>query len=143
MGALESRYFQSVGYPNHPICEDGCKFIYLSFNPQTRLVKIGVTNTPKTRARQIVNSSGMNIFTLILLELLPEYDESPQFIEKFLHNFYIDKRVKGEWFRLSIRDIIEIRNLFYEIYGEDIQDEISEKDSRSIIISEIKKHLIF
>lgn len=88
-----------------------------------------------------MNSSGMNIFILISLELLPGNDESPEFIEKFLHNFYIDKRVKGEWFQLSIRDIIEIRNLFYEIYGEDIYDEISSKERRTIIISEIKSYL--
>lgn len=130
MSELLKKYNYFVDYPNHPRCEDRSRFVYLFFNPITTLTKIGITNSPKARISQIRNSGGMNVFALLILELLPDYDESPEFIEKFLHQFYDKKRSFGEWFSLNIRDLVSIRDLFYEIYGEDIQDNLSDKNFR-------------
>ncbi len=117
-------YNKSVNYPNHNKAEDDCKYVYLFRNKYSGLCKIGITNSPKTRLRQIQNTSGMEIQDLIILECLPEYDESPIFIEKFLHNYFGEKRKFGEWFQLSIREILSIRRLFWEIEGEYIFDNI-------------------
>jgi hypothetical protein len=46
-----------------------------------------------------------------------------RFIEKQLHIFFKEKRKVGEWFELSVKDIIQIRNLLWEIDGEDIEDD--------------------
>lgn len=123
---LEDEFFKVIKYPNHPKAKLGCRFVYLFRNPLTELCKVGVTDNPLRRLGQISTTSGMEVQNLITLECEVDYDEDPKFIEQFIHKHYKKKRKIGEWFNFSIKDIIEIRNLFYSIYGEDIQDSVKE-----------------
>ena len=119
---LEDEYYKVVEYPNHPKAKRGCTFVYLFRNPITKLCKVGVTDNPLRRLRQICTSSGMEVENLITLKCEVDYDEDPKFIEQFIHKHYKKKREIGEWFNFSIKDIIEVRNLFWLIEGEDIED---------------------
>lgn len=122
---LVDDYKDKINYPNHLKATEDCIYVYLIRNPLNGLCKIGITNNTKIRISQLENSSGMRLQMLIYIELEPNYDESALYIESYLHNFFNHKRVLGEWFNLSIKDIIAIRNLFYEIEGDYIQDNIN------------------
>ena len=122
--SILEKYEKYVDYPNHVRADEKCRFLYLFRNPFSNLCKIGVTNNPKTRLRQLTNSSGMEIQALIVLQLQPDVDEHPIVIEKFLHEHFSSKRTNGEWFSLSVRDILAISRLIYEIDGDDIRDSI-------------------
>jgi len=100
--------------------------VYVFYNHLTGLCKIGVTNNVRTRQMQLRTSSGCSIDKLLVIYLNRLYDESNKVIESHLHTFFKEKRKIGEWFKLSLSDLIQIRNLFWYIYGEEIEDEISE-----------------
>lgn len=123
---LVDNYIKSVDYLRIPKATEDCRFIYLFRNPTFNLCKIGITNNWLVRIRQLENSTGMKLQDLIVLELEPEYDERPKDIEKYIHNYFKEKRKEGEWFDLSVKDILAIKNLFYEIHGMDICDNIKE-----------------
>ena len=109
--------FQGASSPN--LC-------YVVYNNITKLTKVGITKNLKERLRALECQSGCSITTLIVLELEPECDESALFIEQYVHYYFRDKRTIGEWFYLNIKDIIEIKNLFWAIEGcfiEEIQRE--------------------
>ena len=99
-------------------------FVYLILNPISKLCKIGITNQPRIRHSQLQNQSGMPLFPLLVLELEAGFDESGGMIEKFLHRFYKEKRKYGEWFDLTIKDIIKIKNLFWSIEGVSNDDNL-------------------
>lgn len=121
---LVDKYKIDVNYPNHIKCVENCTCVYLFLNESSGLCKIGVTNNPRTRLRQLECSSGMSLSPLIFIELQPDYDENAHFLEKYLHEYFKSKRQFGEWFNLSIRDIIQIKNLFWFIEGENIIDNV-------------------
>ena len=123
---LVDEFIKKVNYPNHTKSGDDCRFVYLFKNELSGLYKIGVTDKPKTRLNQIKNQSGMVVELVILIELLPDYDENAYFIESFIHDFFKEKRKFGEWFDLNVRDVIQVKNLFWHIEGEDIQDNVKD-----------------
>lgn len=121
-----AEYEKQVNYPNHELCHESCRWVYLFLNKSSGFYKIGVTNRANERRRQITNTSGVMIENIISLQLQPCYDESPIFIEKWLHKHFEHKRVIGEWFYLNIKDVILIRTLFWRIEGEMIIDDFKE-----------------
>ena len=74
--------------------------------------------------QQLECQSGCKLNPLLVLELEIGVCESSQYIEKYLHNYFKDKRFIGEWFSLNKKDLIEIRNLFYQIDGIEITDNL-------------------
>ncbi|MEA3451199.1 MAG: GIY-YIG nuclease family protein [Bacteroidota bacterium] len=124
---LLDEYKKAVNYPNHlRLKELQHKFLYLIKYEKLPLFKIGITNTPNNRFRNIENTSGLEVHNLLLLECQYDYDEQPIFIEHFLHEYFNHKRTIGEWFTLSIRDVVAIRNLIWYIEGEMIWDNVEE-----------------
>lgn len=128
---LTAEYEKVINYPNHFKATEDCRFVYLYRNEFSGLCKIGITNNPKTRLCQLINSSGMYLQDLLVLECQVDYDEHPLTVEKFLHMYFREKRKYGEWFELSIRDILAIRNLFWKIEGESISDNIKKYLSKN------------
>lgn len=114
--------YQKDTYPINEFCDEKTKFVYLFYNETTKLCKIGITSDAKVRLRQLINSSGMLIKPLIVIELEPNYDEPAKYIEKWLHDYYSDKRKVGEWFNLTLRDAVKIRRFFWDIEGYCIDD---------------------
>ena len=70
----------------------------------TGLYKIGRSINPKIRERTLQSEKP----TIELLYFREGYDLD----EKFLHNFFKDKRVRGEWFDLNFEDRQFIKEYF-------------------------------
>ena len=127
---LNEFYSQELPYPlddNQIFDNDNqARYVYLFANPVTKLCKIGITKNVRDRFMKLRNSAGVNLISLIVLDLEFNYDEKAILIEEILHKYFKEKRKVGEWFNLNLKDIIEIRNLFWGIEGSDIQDNVKE-----------------
>lgn len=81
--------------------------IYLIRDIATGLTKIGRSNSPEQRLKQLIKQDTLlptpNQF--IILFTWEDYG----YKEQFLHNTYAEKRVRGEWFNLDDADIDSIR----------------------------------
>jgi hypothetical protein len=80
--------------------EKGKDYVYIMINTDTSLVKIGKSNNPRYRERTL-HSQEPSIHLIALWCCSGE-------IEKKLHAKFSDKRVRGEWFRLSFKDLTEL-----------------------------------
>lgn len=103
--------------------------VYVIYNPATRLTKIGITGNLSERKRNIETACGSELEVLLWLLPEPGYDESAHYIEATLHAILKEKRARGEWFRLGVRDIIQLRNVFYRIGGADMIEHSCWSDS--------------
>jgi hypothetical protein len=137
MNDLISSYQKDIPYPLKEFqrVPQGLEHTYVFYNPSNKTYKIGTSKNVRRRRRTIETMSGTELYILLDIELLEGYDERGALIESYLHKFFKDKRLDGEWFNLSVRDIIQIRNLFYEIYGEDILD-----NTRAILLNKMEDY---
>lgn len=101
-------------------------YVYVIGNPLNFTFKIGITENVNSRIRSLVTQSGCPLYQMLLLELHSEYDEDSKYIECSLHEYFRNKRTFGEWFKLDVKDLIQIRNLFYGIEGEYIWDNLKD-----------------
>jgi hypothetical protein len=77
---------------------DGC--VYALYNPLTGLTKIGITYNCYRRLRELVTQSGCSLKCVAIGFNEVEMDLSIDLIEKYIHNYYKQYRVVGEWFNL-------------------------------------------
>ena len=83
--------------------------LYVIYNFDNKLYKIGITNNIKARFRQLVTQSGCNLHLLFDIWFENCYDESAGLAESKLHEYFRPKRKQGEWFDLNLRDLVKIR----------------------------------
>jgi hypothetical protein len=69
-------------------------YVYILYNPESELVKIGKTKSPQKRFSALSHQSGSKLKYYITE---PMYIET--LIERIMHNKYNKYRVKGEWFK--------------------------------------------
>ena len=93
------------------IMGDMLNYVYVIKNKDTGLFKIGSTKNVEVRFRQLKNQSGANLHLLLTLGCERGYDEKNTVLEYWLHNQFKHKRVVGEWFELTARDLVEIRTI--------------------------------
>jgi predicted GIY-YIG superfamily endonuclease len=128
---LEEWYSKQVPYPLQPEHKntrknDDVTNVYVFASEESLLCKIGITTNIRNRLKQVQSASGQPI-CLLLSITLAYYDEDCKVIESALHQYFKQKRRYGEWFSLSVKDLIEIRRLFWShIEGEHIEDNISD-----------------
>jgi hypothetical protein len=125
-GDLLNSFIKEFTYPLTEFAHEDKPFIYLFYNIQNGLSKIGITQNINERIRKFNSQPDSEIVELIILELQIGYDENAASIEKFLLQYYKNKKVKGEWFSLTYFDVIEIRDLFWHIEGEYIWENIKD-----------------
>ncbi len=89
------------------------KYIYL-IKSESGLTKIGMSNNPKRRLRQI-KLSGYDAHIVSLFMPEPQIDLSANYLEKILHKFFKEKRKFGEWFNLDENDIFYINEALEDI----------------------------
>ena len=124
-------YQNEVPYPTLPEHRYNSKsgtlmHVYVFANECNHLCKIGITSDLRSRIKQVQSACGQPICRVLAIEL-SSYDEDCKVVEAALHKYFKNKRVHGEWFNLSHRDIIEIRRLFWDtIEGESIKDNVKE-----------------
>jgi hypothetical protein len=89
---------------------DDFTFIYLVRDRETGFVKIGKSIDPQTRIQTLIRQATLqpkaNDYVFIAYWL------DRNFVEKKLHERYADKRVRGEWFCLTNKDIEAILNIW-------------------------------
>ena len=96
--------------------------LYLIYGHQNGLYKIGITTNRFPRYKAITKASGNYVSEVIHIILENGYDESSRIAEAAIHCFFGNKKVAGEWFDLSVKDVLAIKNLIWEIEGESIDD---------------------
>lgn len=121
---LKPEQINTTDPSDEPMSEND--WVYVLYNPLSKQTKIGRTTNLSNRMRSLRSQSGIDYKLLIAIDLESGYDENSKILEGFLHNHYEDYRNIGEWFTLSLRDILSIRNLFWFIEGQDIEDNVKE-----------------
>lgn len=76
--------------------------IYIGYDESNRYFKIGKSINPARREKEIANMNPT--FKILTHVQVPDQDE----FERMLHNRYSSRRVVGEWFDLSAKDISEL-----------------------------------
>lgn len=76
-------------------------YVYLMLNGDTSLIKIGTSRNPKYREGTL-QSKEPNI------HLIAKWCCSKGF-EKVLHDKFKDRRIRGEWFRLNINELYDVK----------------------------------
>jgi hypothetical protein len=75
--------------------------IYLMLNKKTGNIKIGRSKNPNFREKTLQGEEPE-------IQLISIW-EAPKNVESQLHKKYIEKRIRGEWFKLSFNDLKEIK----------------------------------
>lgn len=77
--------------------------VYLMLNFKSNLIKIGQSRKPSYREKTLQSEEPE-------IEMIAFW-KAPKKVEKELHNIYSNKRERGEWFRLSLKDLKDIKEL--------------------------------
>jgi len=83
--------------------------LYVIYNFDNNLYKIGITTNIHARFRQLKTQSGCKLHLLFNVSFECAYDEKMGIAESKLHEYFKPKRKTGEWFNLSAKDLVKIR----------------------------------
>lgn len=83
-------------------------YVYLMLDNNTGLYKIGMSNNPEIRERTLQSEKPTII--KVSEKRLPSREIAAA-MEKMLHSIFSDKRVRGEWFKLTSLDIWKIQEI--------------------------------
>jgi hypothetical protein len=86
--------------------EKGKEYVYLMVNSDTGLIKIGKSINPAYRERTLHSQEPA-------VHLIAMWCCGKQ-VEKELHKMFIHKRVRGEWFRLTISDMTTLEKFMID-----------------------------
>jgi hypothetical protein len=78
------------------------KYIYLGFDETKKYIKIGITSDIKRRQKEIQHMNP----TFKMMYVWEPNQVTAYEAERYFHAYFEDKRVFGEWFDLSIADIL-------------------------------------
>ena len=98
--------FDEYNFDENPDKEN---YIYLMFNPRSGLTKIGRNINPQNREKTL---QGEDPNTQIIA--LWKADRK---VEKILHQNFDQKRKRGEWFNLSITELLSIKEIMNKKTG--------------------------
>ncbi len=88
-------------------------YVYVIGSPESNIYKIGVAADPVRRLAQLKTAHHDNLELIISILTDDAYD-----LEARLHDLFIDKRVRGEWFDLTRDDLTYIRDVVWEPSNE-------------------------
>jgi len=94
------RDFFNNNFDTDPVTDK--EYVYLMLNDDTSFIKIGTSKKPRYREKTL-HSQEPNIHIIALWCC-------SKVIEKELHKKFDNKRVRGEWFRLTFADLKEIED---------------------------------
>lgn len=96
--------------------------LYVIYSKETKLTKIGISTQFYDRFNRLGSQSGLTLYPLIHIQFEIGYDPCASFVEKFLHQYFKNKKNRGEWFDLTLRDLCQIREFIWELEGCDVSD---------------------
>lgn len=76
--------------------------------------KIGISSDVQRRLKELQKTQGPYLYDIAYYWVCSSRDEA-RFIEGYLHRAYDHKRVNGEWFELSARDLIDLGHNLIEM----------------------------
>ncbi len=95
-------YQKLVGEEFHLITQN-VNYVYLLINTRNGLFKIGRSKNPLKREKTLQAEEPE-------IQLI-KYWLADKTFENKMHKFFFKKRVRGEWFKLNINDVLMIRNI--------------------------------
>lgn len=115
-----SQYYADRVYPVTPSTRAKKEeYVYLLKNELTGFHKVGITIDIDRRVSALECQNGCSL-TIVAYVLLEKWcDESAKLSEKAIHEYFKEKRLKGEWFILEYNDVISIVDMFLSIEGLD------------------------
>lgn len=90
--------------------DESC-YVYLMHDLKNNFYKIGISNSPAYREKTL--QSEKPTIVLIRSKRFPKR-KIAEILEKTLHNSYINKRIRGEWFALDMEDVNDISQILNE-----------------------------
>ena len=86
---------------NKPPCNNTGSngFVYVVYNPKTKLTKIGKSINPKSRIKSLALGAGCDLKELAIVRV-----ENCSQVENMLHKKFNHARRVGEWFKLNIAE---------------------------------------
>lgn len=102
-------------------CKKENDWIYLLYSPVSGLYKVGITgNSVYSRLNAICNASGdKDIFCVEALMMGTNIDPKAKIVESLVHAYFDKRRLQGEWFTFTKRDLVQLRQLYYAVEGFD------------------------
>ena len=99
---IDKAKFYRDFFNNNFDCETitGSDYVYLMLNTDTSLIKIGNSKKPKYRERTLHSQEPS-------IHIIAKWLCSKE-VEKKLHDKFNHKRIRGEWFRLTFKELKEI-----------------------------------
>lgn len=91
-------------------------YLYLARNSRNGLTKIGISTEPKFREQTLMSQEPEVAFLF--------YREGSKTEENSLHRIFSDKRVRGEWFKLTEQDVSWVRAWCPEDFPEGYVQEV-------------------
>ncbi|PIF05305.1 MAG: hypothetical protein CSA36_07585 [Draconibacterium sp.] len=98
----KKEFYQGILKPNDIEVEEGKIYLYLMINENTNLFKIGYSKNPYFREKTL-QSEEPKIFTI-------KFWECEKKVETEIHKLFKNKRIRGEWFKLNIDDLVKLNN---------------------------------
>ena len=108
-----------------PLSTRNQEYVYIIYNPITKLTKIGITTNVNRRINELENNNGVVLVYVFYILLQEAHDEAAVISESFLHVQFKEKRKLGEGCDLSLRDFVVIRKFIWHIEGLEIYDYFS------------------
>lgn len=99
------------------------EYVYVLYCHEMGAHKIGYTGDFRKRHQSLCSSTGCYLKLKYVIDLATTIDEPAAFIEQFMKDYFADKKIRNEWFKLNKSDLKEIEDLFYNIGGEYIYTE--------------------
>ncbi len=81
------------------------RFLYIIHNKRNGLYKIGLSINPIKRERTLQAEEPE-------IEIIETFKGGFE-LEKNIHNYFVNKRVRGEWFKLDDKDISVLKDKFF------------------------------
>lgn len=99
----KKEFYQTIVGENSPIVDVEGHYVYLIINCRNGLFKIGRSRNPLKREKTLQAEEPE--------VLLIKYWSADKSFESKLHKRFLQKRVRGEWFKLNINDLLELRKI--------------------------------
>jgi hypothetical protein len=103
------------------------RYLYLIKSGNLNHYKIGITNNLDRRLRKLQTGNPQPMWYVFAVEadINDYYGREIQYLEKFLHKNFEERKILYEWFELSLMDVCKIFVfLSYKIYSRDLVDVI-------------------
>ena len=99
------------GYVPSIVPQKGDSYVYIMYNQRNNLIKIGKSINPGHREKTLQAEEP----EITMVAVWKASDK----LERHLHRIYKHKRLRGEWFKLSFKELKDIKQQVQEFINQD------------------------